>query len=164
MTRLAKLQVVGPVCLFVAVLGAEGAAWALAHSPSSEILWFVNLRVFGIFQKSYYLLSSHVSIQYLQFFFVMPMFVITCLGLVFNCRPLLPLASNLSFLYVAFLAYAWYLVETPPQPASLAKASYHSSIMTMPSGSDLCMFIALLAATLPSFAASHIAYFRAVRD
>jgi hypothetical protein len=164
MTRLAKLQVVGPVCLFVAVLGAEGAAWALAHSPSSEILWFVNLRVFGIFQKSYYLLSSHVGIQYLQFFIVMPMFVTTCLGLVFNCRPLLPLASNLSFLYVAFLAYAWYLVETPPQAASLAKASYHSSIMTMPSGSDLCMFIALLAATLPSFAASHIAYFRAVRD
>jgi hypothetical protein len=95
---------------------------------------------------------------------VMPMFVTTCLGLVFNCRPLLPLASNLSFLYVAFLAYAWYLVETPPQAASLAKASYHSAIMTMPSGSDLCMFIAVLAATLPSFAASHIAYFRAVRD
>jgi hypothetical protein len=163
MTRLAKLQVVGPVCLFVAVLGAEGAAWALSHSPSSEILWFVNLRVFGIFQRSYYLLSSHVGIQYLQFFIVMPMFVTACLGLVFNCRPLLPLASNLSFLYVAFLAYAWYLVESPPQAASLVKTSYHSAILTMPSGSDLCMFIALLAATLPSFAASHIAYFRAVR-
>jgi hypothetical protein len=36
--------------------------------------------------------------------------------------------------------------------------------MTMPSGSDLFMFMALLAATLPSFAASHVAYFRAVRD
>jgi hypothetical protein len=164
MMRLAKLQVVGPVCLFVAVLGAEGAAWALSHSPSSEILWFVNLRVFGIFQKSHYLLSSHVGIQYLQFFIVMPMFVTACLGLVFNCRPLLPLASNLSFLYVAFLAYAWYLVESSPQAASLATASYHSAIMTMPSGSDLCMFMALLAAALPSFAASHIAYFRAVRD
>jgi hypothetical protein len=164
MMRLAKLQVVGPVCLFVAVLGAEGAAWALSHLPSSEILWFVNLRVFGIFQKSHYLLSSHVGIQYLQFFIVMPMFVTACLGLVFNCRPLLPLASNLSFLYVAFLAYAWYLVESSPQAASLATASYHSAIMTMPSGSDLCMFMALLAATLPSFAASHIAYFRAVRD
>jgi hypothetical protein len=164
MTRLAKLQVIGPVCLFVAVLGAEGAARALSHSPSSEILWFVNLRVFGIFQKSYYLLSGHVSIQYLQFLIVMPMFVTASLGLVFNSRPLLLIASNSSFLYVAFLAYAWYLVESPPRAASLAGASYHSAIVTMPSGPDLSMFIALLAATLPSFAASHIVYFRAVRD
>jgi hypothetical protein len=164
MTRLAKLQVIGPVCLFVAVFCAEGSAWALSHSPSSEILWLVNLRAFGIFQKSYYLLSSHVSIPYLQFLIVMPIFVTACMGRVFDCRPLLPIASNLSFLYVAFLAYAWYLVESPPQAASLAEASYRSAIMTMPSGADLCMFIALFAATMPSFAASHIVYYRAVRD
>jgi hypothetical protein len=164
MTRLPKLQVIGPVCLFVAVLSAEGAAWALSHAPSSEILWFVNLRVFGIFQKSYYLLSSQVSIQYIQFLIVAPIFATACSGLVFNCRLLLPIASNLSFLYVAFLIYAWYLVESPPQAASLAEASYHSAVMTMPSGPDLCMFIVLFAATLPSFAASHIVYFRAVRD
>jgi hypothetical protein len=164
MKRLAKLQSIGPVCLFVAVLGAEGAAWALPYSPSSEILWFVNVQTFGIFQKSYYLLSSHVSIQYLQLLIVMPMFMIACLGLVFEYRPLLFVASNLSFLYVTFLAYAWYLVESPPQAASLAQASYHPAIMNMPSGPDLYMFMALLAATLPSFAASHIVYFRAVRD
>ena len=29
MVRLAKLQIVGPLALFVAVAGAEGAAWAL---------------------------------------------------------------------------------------------------------------------------------------
>jgi hypothetical protein len=120
--------------------------------------------VFGIFQKSHYLLSGHVGIQYLQFLIVMPMFVTACLGLLFNYRPLLPVASNLSFLYVAFLAYAWCLVESPPQAASLALVSYHSAIMTIPSGPDLCILIALLAATLPSFAASHIVYFRAVRD
>jgi hypothetical protein len=164
MTRLAKLQAIGPVYLFVAVLGAEAAAWALSHSPTSEILWFVNLRVFGIFQKSHYVISSHFDIQYLQLWFVMSVFVTVCSGLVFNYRPLLPVASNLSFLYVTFLAYAWYLVESPPQVASLAEASYHSAIMTMPSGGDLCMFVALFAATLPSFAASHIVYFRAVRD
>ena len=164
MKRLAKLQAIGPVCLFVAVLGAEGGAWALSHWPSSEILWFVNLQTFGIFQKSHYLLSSHVSIQYLQLLIVMPMFMTACLGLVFEYRPLLFVASNLSFLYVTFLAYAWYLVESPPQAASLAQASYHPAIMTMPSGPDLHMFMALLGATLPSFAASHIVYFRAVRD
>jgi hypothetical protein len=92
------------------------------------------------------------------------MFVTACLGLVFDYRPPLFVASNLSFLYVTFLAYAWYLVESPPQAASLAQASYHPAIMTMPSGPDLYMFLALIAATLPSFAASHIVYFRAVRD
>src|SRR5258708_19820881 len=105
MTRLAKLQVIGPVCLFVAVLGAEGAARALSHSPSSELLWFVNLRVFGIFQKSYYLLSGHVSIQYFQFLIVMPMFVTACLGLVFTSLPLLLIPRNSTFLYLPFLAY-----------------------------------------------------------
>ena len=164
MTRLAKLQAIGPIYLFVAVLGAEAAAWALSHSPRSEILWFVNLRVFSIFQKSHYVLSSHFDLRYLQLWLVMSVFVTACSGLVLDYRPLLPIASNLSFLYVTFLAYAWYLVESPPQTASLAEASYHSAIMTMPSGPDLCMFIALFAATLPSFAASHIVYFRAVRD
>src|SRR5258708_8248043 len=97
MTRLAKLQVIGPTCLFVAVLGAEGAAWALSHSPSSEILWFVNLRAFGIFQKSYYLLSCHVGIQYLQLWLVMPMFVTACFVLVFTYRLLLPFACHFMF-------------------------------------------------------------------
>lgn len=164
MTRLAKLQAIGPVYLFLAVLGAEAAAWALSHSPTSEILWFANLRVFGIFQKSHYVLSSLFDIQYLQLWLVILVLLTACSGLVYNCRPLLPLASNLSFLYVTFLAYAWYLVESPSQAASLAEASYHSAIMTVPSGGDLCMLIALFAATLPSFAASHIVYFRAVRD
>src|ERR1700730_12795041 len=103
MTRLAKLQVIGPVCLFVAVSGAEGAAWALSHSPSAEILWVVNLRAFGVFQKSYYLVSSQVGITYLQFLIAMTIFVTACLGLVFNWRPLVFIASNLSFLCVAFL-------------------------------------------------------------
>ena len=163
MTRLGKLQLIGPFALFTAVLGAEGAAWALAQSPTSETLWFINLGLFGIFQRSHYLLSSHFSTHYLQLLVVVPVLLVACLGMILKWRPLLPAASNLSFLYVAFMAYAWYLVESPPQAASLAEQSYHPAMIIMPSGTDLYMFLALFAATLLSFAASHIAYFRAVR-
>jgi hypothetical protein len=53
MNRLFKLQFLGPLALFVATLGAELAARALSYAPDSEILWFVNLRMFGIFQRSH---------------------------------------------------------------------------------------------------------------
>jgi hypothetical protein len=163
MTRLGKLQLIGPFALFAAVLGAEGAAWALAQSPASETLWFINLRLFGIFQTNHYLLSNYFDTHYLQLFMVLPVLLTACLGMIFRWRPLLPAASNLSFLYVAFMAYAWYIVESPPQAASLAEQSYHPAMMMMPSGTNLYMFLALFGVTLPSFVASHIAYFRAVR-
>jgi hypothetical protein len=163
MISLRKLQLIGPFALFTAVLGAESAAWALAQSPTSEILWFINLRIFGLYQNSYYLIGSLTSIPYFQFFVALALFVTACLGLAFKIRPLLPFASNLSFLFVCFLAYAWFLVGSPPQAASLTDQTYHATTMAMPSGPDLWMLLALLGATLPSFIASHIAYIRSVR-
>jgi hypothetical protein len=163
MTRLAKLQLIGPLAFLVAVMGAEGAAWALAQSPSSEVLWFINLRLFGLFQACYYLLSSQVSVPYFQFFFALSLFVAASLGLAFKSRLLLAASSNLSFLCVCFMAYACYLVSSPPQAATLAQQSYHPAAMMMPSAPDLCMLLILLGATLPSLAASHILYFRSVR-
>ena len=163
MTRLAKIQLIGPLTLFVAVMGAEGATWALVQSPSSEILWFINLQVFGLFQKCHYFLSSHVHIPYFQFFIALSLFVIAFSGLVFKNRFFLPLASNLSFTYVGFAAYAWYLVGSPSHAASLADQTYQPAMMTLPSGPDLWMFLVLLGASLLSFVASHVFYIRAVR-
>ena len=51
MNRLFKLQFLGPFALFSATLCAELAARALQYAPSSELLWFINLRMFGIFQR-----------------------------------------------------------------------------------------------------------------
>ena len=53
MNRLYKLQFLGPLTLFVATLSAELAARALAHAPASETFWYLNLRVFGLFQRSH---------------------------------------------------------------------------------------------------------------
>lgn len=163
MTRLAKIQLIGPLTLFLAVLGAETAAAALTYAPTSETLWFINLKLFGLFQRCHYVLSSHVDIQYLQLFIALPLFVIACLGLVFKNRLLLPVASNLSFIYVCFAAYAWYLVESPSHAASLTDQIYQPAMMIMPTGPDLWMFLVLLCASLISFVASHLFYIRAVR-
>jgi hypothetical protein len=48
-----KPQFLGPAALFVAALSAELAASALAISLGSGWLWYLNLKVFGLFQRSY---------------------------------------------------------------------------------------------------------------
>src|ERR1700720_2324989 len=104
MNRLFKLQFLGPLALFVGTLCAELAAQALSYAPGSEILWFVNLRMFGIFQRSYGLLSEVVSIPSFQLFGIaLPIFLLACLGLAARFKLPLALASHLSLAYAAFL-------------------------------------------------------------
>src|SRR5216683_78139 len=81
MNRLFKLQFLGPFALFAATLCAEFAARALDYAPSSEFLWFVNLRMFGIFQRSDAILSYFVPIEGFQFFgLALPIFVLACVA------------------------------------------------------------------------------------
>src|SRR5437016_14544149 len=109
MGRLFNLQFLGPMALFVATLSAELAAQALDYVPSSELLWFVNLRMFGIFQRSYAMLnevviirggsdlmSEVISIPGFQLFgLALPIFLLACFGLVAGRRLPLALDSNL---------------------------------------------------------------------
>src|SRR6478736_3898801 len=102
MSRLFKLQFLGPLALFVATLCAELAVRALAYAPSSELLWFVNLKMFGIFQRSYYMLSDVLGIQNFQLIGIaLPIFLLACYGLAARRRLPLALASNLSLGYAA---------------------------------------------------------------
>ena len=89
MNRLFKLQFLGPFALFVTALCAELAARALQYAPSSELLWFINLRIFGIFQRSHAMLGEFVAIDGFQFFgLALPIFLLACLGLTTNTYPL----------------------------------------------------------------------------
>src|SRR5882724_3575350 len=98
MGRLFKLQFLGPMALFVTTLCAELAARALEYAPSSEFLWFVNLRMFGIFQRSYAALSELVPVEGFQLFGVaLPIFALACFGLFAKSRLPLALATHLSF-------------------------------------------------------------------
>jgi hypothetical protein len=157
MPRLAKLQIIGPATLFAVLLAAESAVYALGSYPSSQALWSINLQLFGIFQKSHYVLSSYISIAYFQFFFIgLPLFLIACGGLIFKCRFVLAIASSLSFVYVSFLLCAWYICDQSWHQASFI-------VTGISAGPDIYLVSALLGASLLSFVVSHMSYLRACK-
>src|SRR5262245_48279000 len=100
MMRLAKLQLIGPVALFVAIAASEAAVYGLAQSPSSQALWYVNIELFGAFQRSHYLLSPYLDVHYLQLLAVaLPLLAVALVGYALRHQFLLAIASNLSFVY-----------------------------------------------------------------
>src|SRR3954468_6204465 len=107
MNRLFKLQFLGPFALFATTLCAELAARALQYAPNSEFLWFINLRMFGIFQRSYAMLLNLSEVvdgfQYLGIALPIFVFVLACLGLAARSRPPLTVATHLSVVYAGFL-------------------------------------------------------------
>src|SRR4029078_4854831 len=108
MNRLFKLQFLGPLALFSATLGAELAARALQYAPSSELLWFINLRMFGIFQRSDAVLSYFVPVDAFQLFgLALPLFLLACFGLTAKSRPVFTVATHLSAAYALFLVVSW---------------------------------------------------------
>src|SRR6478609_1263177 len=108
MNRLFKLQFLGPLALFTGTLCAELAARALQYAPSSEFLWFINLKMFGIFQRSDALLSYFVSIDGFQFFgLALPIFVLACRGLAARSRLAFTVATHLSVAYAVLLVLSW---------------------------------------------------------
>jgi hypothetical protein len=156
MNRLFKLQFLGPLALFAATLGAELAARALQYAPSSELLWFLNLRVFGIFQRSQALLSYAVSIDGFQFFgLALPIFGLACFGLVAKRRLSFTIATHLSAVCAGFLVVSWQLGEPVVRQASLVPVA-------VPSGVGLYVMATILGTCLLSFAITHLLYLRAV--
>src|SRR5260370_33961872 len=103
MNRLFKLQFLGPLALFATTLCAELAARAIQYAPSSELLWFVNLKMFGIFQRSDAVLSYFVGIDGFQLFgLALPIFVLACYGLIARSRPIFTVATHFSAAYAVF--------------------------------------------------------------
>jgi len=158
MNRLFKLQFLGPFALFAATLCAELAARALQYAPSSELLWFINLRMFGIFQRSDALLSYFVSMDGFQFFgLALPIFVLACFGLAAKSRLPFTVATHLSAAYAGFLVLSWQAGVPTVTQASLGS-------IAVPSGVGLYVMATILGTCLLSFAVTHLLYFRAVRQ
>ena len=106
MIRLFKFQFLGPLVLFLATLSAELAARGLAYKPSSATLWYLNLEVFGLFQRSHSALAGYVNIDGFQLFGIaLPIFALACVGLLMRSR--LPLAMSAQFAvgYAIFLLF-----------------------------------------------------------
>jgi hypothetical protein len=158
MNRLFKLQLLGPFALFTATLCAELAARALEYDPSSELLWFINLRIFGIFQRSHAMLSGFVAIDGFQFFgLALPIFLLACFGLATKPRLPFTIATHLSAAYAGFLVLSWQAGVPTTTQASLGP-------IAVPSGPGLYVMATILGTCLLSFAVTHVLYFRAVRQ
>jgi hypothetical protein len=157
MSRHAGLEIIGPTIVFAALLAAESAAYALDLYPSSQMLWSMNLELFGIFQKSHYTLSAYVDIAYFQIACIgLPLVLMACYGLVFKRRLALATASSLSFIYVAFLICASYVSEEAWRQAP----SVVAQVLILP---GVGVTGVLLSASLLSLVVSHMSYLRACR-
>ena len=159
MRRLANLQLAGPVSLLLAVAAADYASWALSRSPSSALLWYLNLEVFGLFRRSRWMLSDFGSLPFAQLLLIAsPLALLALLGMILRRNLLVAIASNLSLVYATFLlasSYAWTSYGT------VSSASLNA--VHVPTGGNLYLFFVLLIATMASFSASHLVYIRALR-
>jgi hypothetical protein len=158
MNRLFKLQFLGPFALFAATLCAELATRALQYAPSSGFLWFINLKVFGIFQRSHALLSWFVAMDGFQLFgLALPIFLLACLGLATKSRLPFTVSTHLSVVYAGFLVLAWQTGTPTIKQASLVP-------IAIPSGPGLYLLATILGTCIMSFAVTHLLYLRAVRE
>jgi hypothetical protein len=157
MSRLAKLQLVGPIFLLVAVIGAEGVGLALAYAPGSEALWYIKLNVFGPFRLGDDFLGTYLDLAHGQLYLIeLPLFLIACGGAC-SKRPLaLAIASNLSFLHAFLLVFGGYARESV-RIASLAGVADGTA-------PHIYLRASLLGCALLSFSASHIVCLRAIRQ
>jgi hypothetical protein len=158
MNRLFRLQFVGPFALFAATLFAELAARALEYAPSSELLWFINLRIFGIFQRSQALLSQFVPIDGFQLFgLALPIFLLACLGLATKWRLPFTVATHLSPLYAGFLILSWQVGVPTAKQASLGP-------IAVPPGAGRYVIATILGTCLLSVVVTHLNYLCHVRQ
>src|SRR3954469_3293802 len=129
MNRVLKLQFLGPCALFAATVCAELAARALQYAPNSELLWFLNLRVFGIFQRSDAVLSYFVPIDGFQLFGIaLPIFVLACVGLAAQSRLPFTIATHLSVVCAWLLVTSWQIGVPEVTQASLGPIAIPSGV------------------------------------
>jgi hypothetical protein len=157
MIRLFKFQFLGPLVLFLATLSAELAARGLAYKPSSATLWYVNLEVFGLFQRSHLALAGYVDIDGFQLFGIaLPIFALACVGLLMRFRLPLAVSAQFSVGYAMFLLFSW----KGPAPSSMQASLLGVAV---PSGDNFYMIVGILGSCLLSAVISHILYLRGDR-
>jgi hypothetical protein len=157
MRKLGVFQLLGPLALFVALAAADAAAYALQWAPSCEWLWWLNLRGFEVFQRSHYALEAITGGNRSQFACIaLPLVVAAALGSIYRRSLLLALSSNLSFIYIVFVAIVW----AGFRPAAQASLAGGLPVTIRP---DLLVLVPLVGLSLVSFVVSHAAYLMRVR-
>jgi hypothetical protein len=157
MRKLGAFQLLGPVALFLALAAADAAAFALQWAPSCEWLWWLNLRGFEVFQRSHYALVAVTGADHSQLAWIaLPLLAAAVLGTVYRRSLLLALSSNLSFIYIMFVAIGWVGFK-PAALASLA-GGFPTAFRA-----DTVLLVPLVSLSLVSFVVSHAVYLMKVR-
>lgn len=154
MSKFTRLQVLGPLAVFVTVFIAEAAAFALSQFPTSEFLWRVNLEFFGVFQKSQYLLGPVSAVPFSQLVVIaLPLLAVAIFGMLSGRDLALAAASNLSLVYTTFLILAGMTSRSHSLTASVAG-------IAVPVSPGSYIPLVLVGVSLLSAAVAHAGYFR----
>jgi len=157
MRKLSEIQTLGTIALCCAMLAAESLAYALERAPSSDWLWYLNLKWFGMFQDSHYALERVLGGNCEQISLIaFPLVTFAFLGLAYNRSLLLAISSNLSFVYIVLVFIT----------SSGARSSVQASLVALPAGpanSGAAVIVLLAALALPSVVVSHFAYIEKIR-
>jgi hypothetical protein len=145
------LQLLGPLGLIGLLCIAEVAALALNCAPSSEWLWYFNLKWFAMFQQSHYALKAVFRGDVHPLVVAAPLLIVGGLGVVFRRTLLLAASSNLTFAYVLFAALMWVRTKAPLQASLTAQAATST-------GSEMILLVPLGLLCLLSFVISHLIY------
>ena len=146
------LQLLGPISLFGVMAMAEGAAYALSCAPSSEWLWYFNLKWFALFQQSQYGLEAALGGGAQILVVGTPLLLLAGLGVASRRTLLLATSSNLTLAYVVFAVLSWARAKAPLQ------ASLPVQYVVSSSNSEVIPLVALASLCLLSFAVSHVTY------
>ncbi|MEW6641875.1 MAG: hypothetical protein AB1586_15330 [Pseudomonadota bacterium] len=159
MTKLARIQLVGPCTLLAAIIAADAAAYALAQSPSSSFLWYLNLDVFNVFRKSRAALDLG-GLPFAQALLIAgPIALIGLAGAAFQKNLCLAISSNLTLVFAAFAVYSWLTWGRAGETKSASLA-----LIATPSGGTTTMLAVLALTSTASFVTSHLLYFLAMRS
>jgi len=151
MRKTVALQLLGPVSLFGVMAIGEGAAFALNWAPSSEWLWYFNLKWFALFQQSHYALQAASGGGAQTLVVGAPLIIVAGLGVVFRRTLLLAMSSNLTLAYIVFAALNWVRAEAPLQASLSEQYAVSTSLQAI-------LLAPLVSLCILSFAVSHLNY------
>jgi hypothetical protein len=122
------------------------------------------LQLFGLFQKSNYLVGELVAFPYAQLAIVTVLGAAAAAGAAYRSRLTLSIASTLTFFFVCATGYAAATMDSFAPAAAAANDSTQALVqIVLPHGEDAWLLLILLALTLPSFVVSHLIYIHAAR-
>jgi hypothetical protein len=158
-----RLQILGPLCLAAAFVGAELSARALGNWPASPFLWYANLELFRCFRETPDALGG---MQWLNAVGLTPplamafaLAALIGLGVVARNRLPLAIASNFSLIYSACTLYAGFATSDPAGMGGTGMGGIGLAALCSPSNA---LAMTVLLASILSSTISHRGYWREI--